>query len=67
MTQIPAQASQGIVITAHEKLFPIVILLEAAMVTVVPAKANQKGTTMKSKEHLRRFPKSLSKRRLPTN
>lgn len=67
MTQIPEQASQGTVITAREKLFPIVILLEAAMITVVPVKANQKGTTMKPKEHLHRFPKSLSKRRLPTN
>lgn len=49
MTQMPSQACKDTVITPHEKILPIVILLEAAMITVVHIMTDQKGTKINSK------------------
>lgn len=58
MTAMPVQASKDIAITPHEKIFPIVIMLEVAMITTVHVMTNQKGTKINSIKTSADFPKT---------
>lgn len=58
MTEMPAQASKDTVISPCEKIFPIVSLLEIAMITIVHIMTNQKGTKISSKKTSADFPKT---------
>lgn len=58
MTEMPPQASKDKVITPCGKIFPVVILLEVAMITMMRVMTNQKGTKISSEKTFADFPKT---------